>query len=56
MGIDDIKIIIKILRNDDFINFLKINGSKKSGGYFSLSSKVLEKYLNFRIGELYENN
>lgn len=45
---DDIKEIEKILINDDFIDYVKILKKYKSGGYYTFSSKDLEKYVNFK--------
>ena len=41
--------IKEILTSDDFFEYLSYIGSYKSGGYFSITSKQLEKYLNYRL-------
>jgi adenine-specific DNA-methyltransferase len=55
--------IENIIRSDEFIAYLKLLKNYKSGGYYSLSSKELEKYLyiNLEKGkygqlELFANN
>lgn len=48
LGVDE-KEIIKILKTDDFIEYLKIIGKYKNGGYYSFSSSDLEKYIIYNI-------
>lgn len=43
--------IEKIIKTTDFITYLKTLKNYKSGGYYTLSSKELELYLNYKINE-----
>lgn len=43
--------IKSLIYRDDFIEYLKILNKCKSGGYFTLSSKDLAKYLNYYLEE-----
>ena len=38
---------INKLNSNEFVNFVKCLGHYKSGGYYSFTSKEVEKYLNF---------
>lgn len=48
---NDIKDIEKMLVNDDFMDYVRVLKKYKSGGYYTFSSKDLEKYLNFKKDE-----
>lgn len=39
---------------NELINYIKALGKYKNGGYYTFSSKDLEDYLNYKIGESYE--
>lgn len=41
--------IAKLLRSDEFINYVKSLRKYKSGGYYTFSSKDVERYLNYMI-------
>ena len=41
--------IAKLLRSDEFINYVKSLRKYKSGGYYTFSSKDVEMYLNYMI-------
>lgn len=43
--------IRKTICRDDFLLYLKMLKKYKSGGYYTFSSKDLEKYLTFQLGE-----
>lgn len=38
---------LKVLETQDFMNYVKMLGKYKSGGYYTFSSKELENYLNY---------
>ena len=40
---------MEILKSDDFINYLSMLSKYKSGGYYSLSSKDLKKYIDYHV-------
>lgn len=42
--------IKKLLLSNDFIHYLQLLKNYKSGGYYTFSSKELEQYLNYKIG------
>lgn len=42
---------IKELETQDFMNYVKMLGKYKSGGYYTFSSKELENYLNWNYGK-----
>lgn len=47
--------IRNILLDDNFVNYVKIIGKYKSGGYYTFSSRDLKKYISFKIEEkIYE--
>lgn len=46
---EPIESIEKILRTDDFIDYLKMINKCKSGGYYTFSSTDLRKYLTFHL-------
>ena len=48
-------IIERIIKSQDFINYLSILKNYKSGGYYSYSSRDLEQYLNYKIS-IYEKS
>lgn len=54
-NLEDLK---SILMTEEFIKYIKILGKYKSGGYYTYSSKDLQRYLNYRFsereGHLYE--
>lgn len=39
----------KIIKSEEFINYLAMLKNYKSGGYYTFSSKDLEQYLNYKI-------
>jgi adenine-specific DNA-methyltransferase len=51
----DIKTIEKILRSDDFIEYVKSLRNYKSGGYYAYTSQDLERYLNYYLDKRNEN-
>ena len=42
---------LKALETQDFMNYVKMLGKYKSGGYYTFSSKELENYLNWKYGK-----
>ena len=42
---------LKTLETQDFMNYVKMLGKYKSGGYYTYSSKELENYLNWKYGK-----
>ena len=42
---------LKVLETQDFMNYVKMLGKYKSGGYYTFSSKELENYLNWNYGK-----
>ena len=42
---------LKTLETQDFMNYVKMLGKYKSGGYYTFSSKELENYLNWSYGK-----
>lgn len=42
---------LKVLETKDFMNYVKMLGKYKSGGYYTFSSKELENYLNWSYGK-----
>lgn len=42
---------LKALETQDFMNYVKMLGKYKSGGYYTFSSKELENYLNWNYGK-----
>ena len=42
---------LKALETQDFMNYVKMLGKYKSGGYYTFSSKELENYLNWSYGK-----
>ena len=42
---------LKTLETQDFMNYVRMLGKYKSGGYYTYSSKELENYLNYRYGK-----
>jgi adenine-specific DNA-methyltransferase len=42
---------LKALETQDFMNYVRMLGKYKSGGYYTYSSKELENYLNYRYGK-----
>jgi len=42
---------LKALETQDFMNYVKMLGKYKSGGYYTYSSKELENYLNWKYGK-----
>ena len=48
--------IIKALHSDEFLNYVRALKKHKSGGYYSFTSKQLEKYLNWKLGNEKRNN
>ena len=43
----DFSAIEKVMKNDSFVNYVKSLRKYKSGGYYTFSTKDLEKYLNY---------
>lgn len=42
---------LETLQTQDFMNYVKLLGKYKSGGYYTFSSKELENYLNWTYGK-----
>ena len=42
---------LEVLETEDFMNYVKMLGKYKSGGYYTFSSKELENYLNYSYGK-----
>ena len=42
---------LKVLETEEFMNYVKMLGKYKSGGYYTFSSKELENYLNWKYGK-----
>jgi adenine-specific DNA-methyltransferase len=42
---------LKALETEEFMNYVKMLGKYKSGGYYTFSSKELENYLNWSYGK-----
>jgi len=42
---------LKALETQDFMNYVRMLGKYKSGGYYTFSSKELENYLNWKYGK-----
>lgn len=47
----NIKIIRNILISQDYLDYVKTFGRYKNGGYYTITSKEIEKYLNYKINE-----
>ena len=47
------KDLISLIKTDDFVNYIKLVGQYKSSGYYSFKTKDVEKYLNFKIFQLF---
>lgn len=47
----DEKLLVKVLLNEDFISYLQLLKAYKSGGYYTINSKQLEKYINYMINK-----
>lgn len=43
--------LMGVLKSQDFLNYVKMLGKYKSGGYYTFSSKELENYLNWSYGK-----
>ena len=43
--------IVRFLKSNCFVNYIKAVGKYKNGGYYTFSSKELEKYLNYSVFE-----
>ena len=43
--------LMGVLKTQDFLNYVKMLGKYKSGGYYTFSSKELENYLNWSYGK-----
>lgn len=46
----DVSSIESIIKTEEFITYIKSLQNYKNGGYYSFSSKDLEKFLNFKVG------
>ena len=48
--------IVRFLKSNCFLEYIKAVGKYKNGGYYTFSSKELEKYLNYSVfeREIYE--
>ena len=42
-----------ILISDDYIEYIKIIGKYKSGGYYTIGAKEMEKYINYMLEKYY---
>ena len=51
----DFDIIKEVLISDDFVSYIAALKNYKSGGYYTFSSKDLEKFLNYKIQQQIEN-
>lgn len=51
---ESFKTIKEIIISESFINYIASLGKYKSGGYYTFSSKDLELYLNYILGQGYE--
>ncbi len=51
----DFDIIKEVLISDDFVSYIASLKNYKSGGYYTFSSKDLEKFLNYKIQQQIEN-
>lgn len=51
---ESFKTIKEIIISESFINYIASLGKYKSGGYYTFSSKDLELYLNYILGQRYE--
>lgn len=47
----DIETIKRILISKDYLEYVKSFGRYKNGGYYTITSKEIEKYLNYKINE-----
>lgn len=47
----DIETIKKLLKSKDYLDYVKTIGRYKSGGYYTITSKEIEKYLNYKISK-----
>ena len=45
----DIKIIRDILISQNYLDYVKTFGRYKNGGYYTITSKEIEKYLNYKL-------
>lgn len=52
--IEELQIIIENIRTEHFTNYVKKLNKHRSGGYYTFSSIDLEKYLNWKMGDLYD--
>lgn len=51
IGMNSFEEIQDVVCCDDFIRYVKALKKYKSGGYYTFSSKDLQRYLNFKLGE-----
>ena len=49
-------ILQRFIISNEFIEYVSILKKYKSGGYYTFSSKDLEKYLNYKISNFYNNH
>lgn len=49
----DEKMLENILISDDYIEYIKIIGKYKSGGYYTIGAKEMEKYINYMLEKYY---
>ena len=52
-GMDELK---NALFTDEFVRYISMLGKYKSGGYYTYSSKDLQRYINYKFGEMDGHN
>lgn len=46
----DSKIIVNVLKNNEFYIYISLLGKYKSGGYYTYSTKDVKTYLDYKLG------
>ena len=46
----DSKIIISVLKDNEFSIYISLLGKYKSGGYYTYSTKDVKTYLDYKLG------
>ena len=41
----------ELIQNDDFVNYVRLLGKYKSGGYYTYSSKDVERFIDYKLSE-----
>ena len=49
----DFEEIERLVKSEDFINYVRLLKNYKSGGYYTFASKDLEHYLNYQLTKKY---